>query len=59
MKDIKKFIKFFGDHPDNPALTFLAKMGILENDLVPIMLLNSPADNEVKERLVLACSTFS
>lgn len=38
------------------ALTYLGKMGILEKDLIPIILLNSPADNSTKERLVLACS---
>jgi hypothetical protein len=56
LKDIKKFIKYYEETGDNVALTFLGKMGILEKDLIPIILLNSPADNSTKERLVLACS---
>ncbi|KAF8948577.1 Topoisomerase 1-associated factor 1 [Haplosporangium gracile] len=55
LKDIKKFIKYYEEAGDNVALTFLGKMGILEKDLIPIILLNSPADNSTKERLVLAC----
>ncbi|CAO3564060.1 unnamed protein product [Mortierella alpina] len=55
LKDIKKFIKYYDDPGDNVVLTFLGKMGILEKDLIPIMLLNTPADNSTKERLVLAC----
>ncbi|KAF9154213.1 Topoisomerase 1-associated factor 1 [Linnemannia schmuckeri] len=55
LKDIKKFIKYYEEAGDNVALTFLGKMGILEKDLIPIVLLNSPADNSIKERLVLAC----
>lgn len=59
LKDIKKFIKYYEEAGDNVALTFLGKMGILEKDLIPIILLNSPADNSIKERLVLACSKKS
>ncbi|KAG9063735.1 Topoisomerase 1-associated factor 1 [Linnemannia hyalina] len=59
LKDIKKFIKYYEEAGDNVALTFLGKMGILEKDLIPIILLNSPADNSTKERLVLACSKIS
>ncbi|KAF9950151.1 Topoisomerase 1-associated factor 1 [Mortierella alpina] len=55
LKDIKKFIKYYDDPGDNVVLAFLGKMGILEKDLIPIMLLNTPADNSTKERLVLAC----
>ncbi|KAG0198538.1 Topoisomerase 1-associated factor 1 [Mortierella sp. GBA30] len=55
LKDIKKFIKYYDEPGDNVVLTFLGKMGILEKDLIPIMLLNTPADNSTKERLVLAC----
>ncbi|KAG0052952.1 Topoisomerase 1-associated factor 1 [Gryganskiella cystojenkinii] len=57
LKDIKKFIKLHGSPGvgDNPVLAFLGNMGILQKDLIPIMLLNSPADNSTKERLVLAC----
>ncbi|KAG0201291.1 Topoisomerase 1-associated factor 1 [Mortierella sp. NVP41] len=55
LKDIKKFVKYYEEAGDNVALTFLGKMGILEKDLIPILLLNSPADNSTKERLVLAC----
>ncbi|KAF9921443.1 Topoisomerase 1-associated factor 1 [Linnemannia zychae] len=55
LKDIKKFIKYYEEAGDNVALTFLGKMGILEKDLIPIILLNTPADNSTKERLVLAC----
>ncbi|KAF9173981.1 Topoisomerase 1-associated factor 1 [Mortierella sp. AD010] len=55
LKDIKKFIKYYDEPGDNVALTFLGKLGILEKDLIPIMLLNSPPNNPVKERLVLAC----
>ncbi|KAF9913350.1 Topoisomerase 1-associated factor 1 [Linnemannia zychae] len=55
LKDIKKFIKYYEEAGDNAALTFLGKMNILEKDLIPIILLNSPADNSTKERLVLAC----
>ncbi|KAF9333425.1 Topoisomerase 1-associated factor 1 [Linnemannia elongata] len=55
LKDIKKFIKYYEEAGDNVALTFLGKMGILEKDLIPIILLNSPADSSIKERLVLAC----
>ncbi|KAF9436980.1 Topoisomerase 1-associated factor 1 [Entomortierella beljakovae] len=55
LKDIKKFIKYYDEPGDNVALNFLGKMGILEKDLIPIMLLNSPPSNPVKERLVLAC----
>lgn len=59
LKDIKKFIKYYEEAGDNVALTFLGKMGILEKDLIPIILLNSPADSSIKERLVLACSKKS
>ncbi|KAG0258250.1 Topoisomerase 1-associated factor 1 [Mortierella polycephala] len=55
LKDIKKFIKYYDEPGDNVVLTFLGRMGILEKDLIPIMLLNTPADNSTKERLVLAC----
>ncbi|KAF9915501.1 Topoisomerase 1-associated factor 1 [Lobosporangium transversale] len=56
LKDIKKFIKYYDEPGDNVVLTFLGKMKILEKDLIPIILLNSPAeDNPVKERLILAC----
>ncbi|KAF9207018.1 hypothetical protein BGZ49_001354 [Haplosporangium sp. Z 27] len=55
LKDIKKFIKYFDEPGNNVVLTFLGKLGILEKDLIPIMLLNSPPNNPVKERLVLAC----
>ncbi|KAF9357916.1 Topoisomerase 1-associated factor 1 [Mortierella sp. AD094] len=55
LKDIKKFIKYYDEPGDNVVLTFLGKLGILEKDLIPIMLLNSPPNNPVKERLVLAC----
>ncbi|KAF9115466.1 Topoisomerase 1-associated factor 1 [Mortierella sp. AM989] len=55
LKDIKKFIKYYDEPGNNVALTFLGKLGILEKDLIPIMLLNSPPNNPVKERLVLAC----
>ncbi|KAG0377054.1 Topoisomerase 1-associated factor 1 [Mortierella sp. AD032] len=55
LKDIKKFIKYYEEAGNNEALTFLGKMNILEKDLIPIILLNSPADNSTKERLVLAC----
>ncbi|KAG0288438.1 Topoisomerase 1-associated factor 1 [Linnemannia gamsii] len=55
LKDIKKFIKYYEETGNNVALTYLGKMGILEKDLIPIILLNSPADNSIKERLVLAC----
>ncbi|KAG0026505.1 Topoisomerase 1-associated factor 1 [Podila clonocystis] len=55
LKDIKKFIKYYDEPGDNVVLNFLGKMGVLEKDLIPIMLLNTPADNSTKERLVLAC----
>ncbi|KAF9412291.1 Topoisomerase 1-associated factor 1, partial [Podila epigama] len=55
LKDIKKFIKYFEEPGDNVVLNFLGKMGVLEKDLIPIMLLNAPTDNSTKERLVLAC----
>ncbi|KAI1320607.1 Topoisomerase 1-associated factor 1 [Mortierella claussenii] len=56
LKDIKKFIKYYDEPGDNVVLTFLGKMNILEKDLIPIMLLNSPAEgNPVKERIILAC----
>ncbi|KAG0036540.1 Topoisomerase 1-associated factor 1 [Podila clonocystis] len=55
LKDIKKFIKYYDEPGDNVVLSFLGKMGVLEKDLIPIMLLNTPADNSTKERLVLAC----
>lgn len=58
MKDIKKFIKYYDEPGDNVVLNFLGKMGVLEKDLIPIMMLNTPADNSTKERLVLACSEF-
>jgi hypothetical protein len=56
LKDIKKFIKYFDEPGDNVALTYLGKMGILEKDLIPIMMVNTPANNPTRERLVLACS---
>ncbi|KAK3818609.1 MAG: timeless protein-domain-containing protein [Benniella sp.] len=55
LKDIKKFIKYFDEPGDNIALTYLGKMGILEKDLIPIMMVNTPANNPTRERLVLAC----
>ncbi|KFH70850.1 hypothetical protein MVEG_03697 [Podila verticillata NRRL 6337] len=55
LKDIKKFIKYYDEPGDNVVLNFLGKMGVLEKDLIPIMMLNTPADNSTKERLVLAC----
>ncbi|KAG0304905.1 Topoisomerase 1-associated factor 1 [Dissophora globulifera] len=55
LKDIKKFIKYYDEPGDNVVLSFLGKMGILEKDLIPIMMLNSPADNPTRERIVLAC----
>ncbi|KAF9986256.1 Topoisomerase 1-associated factor 1 [Modicella reniformis] len=55
LKDIKKFIKYFDEPGDNVVLTYLAKMGILEKELIPIIMLNTPADNPTRERLVLAC----
>ncbi|KAF8932695.1 Topoisomerase 1-associated factor 1 [Dissophora ornata] len=55
LKDIKKFIKYYDEPGDNVVLTYLGKMGILEKDLIPIILLNTPASSPVRERLVLAC----
>ena len=55
MKDIKKFIKYYDEPGDNVVLTYLGKMGILEKDLIPIILLNTPVSSPVRERLVLAC----
>lgn len=58
LKDIKKFIKYYDEPGDNVALTYLGNLGILEKDLIPIMMLNTPADNPTKERIVLACSKW-
>ncbi|KAI8359421.1 timeless protein-domain-containing protein [Mortierella sp. GBAus27b] len=55
LKDIKKFIKYFDEPGDNIVLTYLGNMGILEKDLIPIMLLNTPSNSPARERLVLAC----
>ncbi|KAI7830304.1 timeless protein-domain-containing protein [Gamsiella multidivaricata] len=55
LKDIKKFIKYYEHEGDNVVLTYLGTMGILEKDLVPIILLNTPANSNVRERIVLAC----
>ncbi|KAG0340494.1 Topoisomerase 1-associated factor 1 [Podila humilis] len=55
LKDLKRFIKFYDEPGDNIALAFLGNMGILEKDLIPIMMLNTPANSNIKERMVLAC----
>ncbi|KAF9585988.1 Topoisomerase 1-associated factor 1 [Lunasporangiospora selenospora] len=56
LKDIKKFIKYYEEPgEDNIVLSFLGKLGILEKDLIPIILINTPANTPGKERLVLAC----
>ncbi|KAF9971693.1 Topoisomerase 1-associated factor 1 [Actinomortierella ambigua] len=55
LKDIRKFIKYFEGRGDNPVLSFLGKINVLEKDLIPIVLLNTPADNPTKERLIAGC----
>ncbi|KAG0259026.1 Topoisomerase 1-associated factor 1 [Actinomortierella ambigua] len=55
LKDIRKFIKYFEGRGDNPVLSFLGKINVLEKDLIPIILLNTPADNPTKERLIAGC----
>ncbi|KAG0229624.1 Topoisomerase 1-associated factor 1 [Actinomortierella wolfii] len=55
LKDIRKFIKYFEGSGDNPVLSFLGKINVLEKDLIPIILLNTPADSPTKERLITGC----